>query len=91
MTDTVNMPTAAPSRKVVGATTGAGLGAVAGQLVVWGLDEWVFDPAIEGSVPEPVAAFVLLAVPLLLAFAGGYFTRRKVSELPPSPPTGPGI
>ena len=81
MSDTVNMPDARPARKVVGATGGAAVGLVSSQLVVWGLDEYVFEPDVVNSVPGPVEAFVLLIVPLALTFVGGYFTKRGKHEL----------
>jgi hypothetical protein len=81
MTPKVNMPTPAPARKVVGASAGAGLGGVTAGLVLWGLDDFVFDPHVANSVPGPVAAFVIAVVPLALSFAGGYFTRRSTDEL----------
>jgi hypothetical protein len=78
-----NMPTAAPARKVVASTAGAGVGVVSAQLVVWGLDEYVFEPEVASSVPGPVEAFVMLVIPLVLAFASGYLTPRASSELQP--------
>lgn len=70
---TVDMPSAAPARKVVAGTVGA---AVAGFLL-WLLSKYVFD----GDTPEPVQALVALGVPALLTFAAGYLTKRKASEL----------
>lgn len=78
---TVNMPSSAPARKVVGAAAGAGVGGVTANLVLWGLDDFVFDPHKADSVPGPVAAFVITVVPLALSFLGGYFTRREADEL----------
>lgn len=73
----VNMPTAAPARKVVGASAGAGIGGVSAGLILWALGAYVFN----GDVPEAVSAFVYVVVPLVLSFAGGYFTRRTTDEL----------
>lgn len=77
----LNMPTGTPARKVVGATAGAGLGGVTANLIVWGLDDFVFDPNAADSVPDPVSAFIFVVVPLVLSFVGGYFTRRSADEL----------
>jgi hypothetical protein len=79
--DRVNMPTAAPARKVVGASAGAGLGGVSAGLILWGLDDFVFQPDVANSVPGPVSAFVIAVVPLALSFLGGYFTKRSTDEL----------
>jgi len=85
----VNMPTAAPARKVVGATAGAGLGGVTASLILWALDDTVFEPHVADSVPGPVSAFVVVVVPLVLSFLGGYFTRREADELiVPAPKAG---
>ena len=53
MTNTVNMPSGKPSRKVLGATAGAGAGAVTSGLVRWGLDEFVFEPSSPTVCPAP--------------------------------------
>jgi hypothetical protein len=44
--NTTNMPNRAPARKVVGATAGAGIGGVTANLIIWGLDDLVFDPLL---------------------------------------------
>jgi hypothetical protein len=72
------MPTAAPSRKVVGGTAGAGLGGVTASLLLWALGATVFPD----GVPSEVSAFVVFVVPVALAFVGGYFTKRSAGELP---------
>lgn len=69
----VNMPTAAPSRKVVAASTTA---AVSG-FVVWILGAYVF----RGEVPVEVAGLVLVLVPGVLSYVAGYMTRRSSSEV----------
>lgn len=84
----VNMATSAPSRKVVGASAGAGIGGVTAGLVLWGLDDFVFEPHVADSVPGPVAAFVIAIVPLVLSFVGGYFTKRSTDELMAPAPGG---
>jgi hypothetical protein len=76
MTDT-NMPTSAPSRKVVAATGGAGAGAVTAGLILWALDSYVFS----GGVPDPVSAFVLFFIPTVLAYLVGYLTTRGPEEV----------
>lgn len=81
MGNAVNMPSAAPARKVVGATAGAGIGAVTANLALWALDDLVFDPKVPDSVPEAVTAFVYVLIPAALSFAGGYFTKRQADEL----------
>lgn len=87
---TVNMPTKAPSRKVVGATAGAGLGGVTANLVLWALDDFVFEPHVADSVPGPVSAFVIFVVPVVLSFVGGYITKRETDELiAPAPDVDP--
>lgn len=68
-----DMPTAAPSRKVVAATTVAAVTT----FVLWVLNEYVFS----GDVPAPVAGLVALIVPAALTFAAGYITRRSTSEV----------
>lgn len=77
----LNMPSSAPARKVVGATAGAGVGGVTANLIVWGLDDFAFDPDAANSVPDAVSAFIFVVVPLVLSFVGGYFTRRDADEL----------
>lgn len=77
----VNMPSSAPARKVVGATAGAGVGGVTANLIIWGLDDLVFDPHVPDSVPGAVSAFVITVVPIALSFLGGYLTRRDTDEL----------
>ena len=81
----VNMPTAAPARKVVAATAGAGIGTPAAGLIIWALGATVFP----NGVPAEVSAFVIVAIPAALAFLGGYFTRRSAAEVasvkPPAP------
>ncbi len=54
--------------KVTSASTAA---AIAGG-VVWVLATYVFH----GVVPDPVVAFIAVAVPGLVAFAAGYKTRH---------------
>lgn len=83
---TVNMPTSNPSRKVVGATGGALIGTATANLLLWGLDDYVFDPDVASSVPGPVEAFIMLVVPTALTFIGGYFTKRAASEVPAAGP-----
>lgn len=78
-----NMPSAQPARKVVASTTGAGVGVVVAQLVLWMLDAYLFDPPVDGSVPDAVSAFVLTVVPIALAFVSGYMTPRASSEVAP--------
>lgn len=85
MTDTVNMPSGNPSRKVTGAAVGAGAGVVTANLITWGLDDLVFEPDVVNSVPGPVEAFVLFVVPVALTWIGGYLTKRSAAEvLPPT-------
>lgn len=88
MSETVNMPDGNPSRKVAGATVGAGAGAVTANLVLWGLDDFVFDPAVADSVPGPVTAFVIFIIPTVLAYIGGYLTKRSVDEINRAPAAG---
>lgn len=76
MTDT-NMPTSAPSRKVVAATGGAGAGAVTAGLIEWALDSYVFS----SGVPDAVTAFVMFIVPTALAYVAGYVTTRGADEV----------
>jgi hypothetical protein len=77
----VDMPSARPARKVLGATAGAGIGTVTANLALWALDDLVFEPKVPDSVPEAVNAFVLVVVPIVTAFVGGYFTRRGAGDL----------
>jgi hypothetical protein len=76
-TPTVNMPSSAPARKVLGATAGAGIGGVTAGLIVWALGAIAFPD----GVPAEVQAFVGVIVPLVLSFAGGYVTRRSAAEV----------
>lgn len=80
---TTDMPQGHIAQKVKGATAGAGAGSVLTGLVLWLLDDYVFDPDVAGSVPEPLSAAVLFFIPTLAALAGGYFTRRSSDELAP--------
>lgn len=89
MTDTVDMPSGNPSRKLLGATVGATGGIVVANLVEWGLDDYVFDPHKADSVPGPVEAFVMYVVPIALTFIVGYMTKRGVNEVAPTPPAPP--
>lgn len=83
MSDTVDMPNGNPSRKVVGATVGAGSGAVVANLLLWILDDYAFDPSVADSVPAQLVAFVIFIVPVVLAYVGGYITKRSAAELAP--------
>ena len=57
----------------------AGAGAaVVGGLIVWTLKEYVFG----GEVPEPVVAFIFLAVPAVASFFGGYVARHTFRHDP---------
>lgn len=86
MADTVDMPSGNPSRKVVGATAVGGAGLIVGNLVEWGLDDYVFQPKVHDSVPGPVTAFVVYIAPIALTFLGGWLTKRSAAEVAPPPP-----
>lgn len=77
---TVTAASSKVQRKVVGASAGAGVGGVTASLIVWALDDYVFDPNVANSVPDAVSGFVLVCVPLALAFVGGYFTKRSAAD-----------
>lgn len=68
---------------------GAGVAAVGG-LIVWLLKEYAFGGA---DVPEPVVAFVFVAVPAAASLVGGYLAKhtfrndpdaRNAQERPPT-------
>lgn len=76
--NTVDMPTAAPARKVVAASTAAAVTT----FVLWLFSEYVFHD----GVPAPVAGLIALAVPAGLTFLAGYITRRSAAEVAPTEP-----
>ena len=56
-------------KKVVGATLGAGSGAVIAEFVTYLVDEHIYTSS---DVPTQVSAFIALIVTTGLAFLGGY-------------------
>lgn len=73
-----DMPSAAPSRKVLASGAGGGFALLIGNLIVWALGEYVFGPE---PVPQEVSAFVLGGLPILAGFAAAYFTPRSADEV----------
>lgn len=78
------MPPGVTSRKVNGATAGAGAGIVLAAFVVGMLDDHVY---VDGDVPSYVSGLIYFAIPVALAWFNGYRTRRGADEiLPPQRP-----
>jgi hypothetical protein len=76
-------------RKVYAATLGAGAGTIVSEFVLWGIDS-IWWPSDTANVPGPVASFVNLLVPMLLAFGAGWLAKHdpgytEIDE-PPLPP-----
>lgn len=57
--------------KVVAGSLGAGAGAVASQLVLWGIDTVFYNGSAAPEVPGPVQAAVTLAIASGMAYVAG--------------------
>lgn len=75
--------TTSVEHKVTASTFGAGAGLTIAAFINWALAEYVFH----GDVPEPVQAFVLLAVTSGGAFLLGYSAPHTARPARPAPPT----
>lgn len=77
------------SPRVPGAVAGGGVGTAVGYVVAWALGAFVFGVGDAGdkataaiaAVPWPVLAVVLIIVPGVCAWIGGYLPRDLASDL----------
>ena len=83
-----DMPSAAPGRKILATGAGGSFALLLANLLLWVLDTFAFEPDVVDSVPGPVEAFVLGALPLAAALVAGYLTPRSADEI--APPHRPG-
>lgn len=60
-------------KRVKTATAGAGAGGIVGGFILWLLSDYVFN----GEVPLPVIELVMLFVPGIVAFVGGYLPKVR--------------
>lgn len=75
---------ASPTRKVRGATGGATVGGALTSLILWLLDDKVYTAKHEG-VPIQLQDALIILIPAVLAFIGGYLPRHDQQDLQVEP------